>query len=149
MERLRGALTGGGADVGDARMESGTEEGLWWQKTDEVDAWAMGDECAVLRHGRTRRTTCRGENFLAGERQLCFKGSGGEGAEGWAPRGGRVGEREGERGALCVAWSNVAAWHRCGSGPVVAHAGGASPHDSGGRRGQRDTDGVADRWAGT
>jgi hypothetical protein len=53
-----------------------------------------------------------------------LRGAVGRGAEGWAPRGGRVGEREGERGALCVAWSNVSAWHRCGSGPVVAHAGG-------------------------
>jgi hypothetical protein len=23
-------------------MESGVKEGLWWQKTDEEDAWAMG-----------------------------------------------------------------------------------------------------------
>jgi hypothetical protein len=35
-------LTGGGADGGDARTESGAEEGLRWRKTGEVDAWAMG-----------------------------------------------------------------------------------------------------------
>jgi hypothetical protein len=29
-------------DGGDARTESGVEEGLRWWKTDEVDAWAMG-----------------------------------------------------------------------------------------------------------
>jgi hypothetical protein len=32
---------GGGADGGDARTESGAEEGLRWRKTGEVDAWAM------------------------------------------------------------------------------------------------------------
>jgi hypothetical protein len=31
-----------GADGGDARTESGVEEGLRWRKTDEEDAWAMG-----------------------------------------------------------------------------------------------------------
>jgi hypothetical protein len=41
----------GGSDDGDARTESGTEEGLRWRKTSEVDPWAMGDECAVLGHG--------------------------------------------------------------------------------------------------
>jgi hypothetical protein len=33
---------GGGADGGDARTESGVEEGLRWRKTGEEDAWAMG-----------------------------------------------------------------------------------------------------------
>jgi hypothetical protein len=31
-----------GADNGDAWMESGAEEGLWWWKTGEEDAWVMG-----------------------------------------------------------------------------------------------------------
>jgi hypothetical protein len=31
-----------GADNGDARTESGAEEGLWWWKTGEEDAWVMG-----------------------------------------------------------------------------------------------------------
>jgi hypothetical protein len=31
-----------GVDGGDARTESGVEEGLRWQKISEVDAWAMG-----------------------------------------------------------------------------------------------------------
>jgi hypothetical protein len=31
-----------GADGGDTRTESGVEEGLRFQKTGKVDAWAMG-----------------------------------------------------------------------------------------------------------
>jgi hypothetical protein len=45
---------GGGADSGDAQTESGMEEGLWWWKTSEVDAWVMGDECVALGRGQTR-----------------------------------------------------------------------------------------------
>jgi hypothetical protein len=52
-----------GVDGGDARTESGAEEGLWSQKTGEVDTLAMGDEGALLVHGRMRRTTCGGEKF--------------------------------------------------------------------------------------
>jgi hypothetical protein len=37
----RRALTGGGADGGDMQTESSVEEGLWWRKTSEEDAWAM------------------------------------------------------------------------------------------------------------
>jgi hypothetical protein len=40
-----------GADGGDARMESGAEEGLRWWKAGEVDAWAVGEACASLGHG--------------------------------------------------------------------------------------------------
>jgi hypothetical protein len=43
-----------GADDGDAQTESGTEEGLRWRVAGEVDAWAVGEECAVLGCGRTR-----------------------------------------------------------------------------------------------
>jgi hypothetical protein len=46
-------------------------------------------------------------------------------------------ERERERGALGAAWSSA------------ARTSGALPRDSEGRRGQRDADGVADRWAET
>jgi hypothetical protein len=41
-----GALTGG-ANGGDARMESGAEEGLRWWKIGEVDAWEMGSVCGT------------------------------------------------------------------------------------------------------
>jgi hypothetical protein len=67
MEQLRGgAHRGGGmgADGGDARTESGVEEGLRWQKTSEVDAWAMGNQYAALGHGRTRPTARRGEKIF-------------------------------------------------------------------------------------
>jgi hypothetical protein len=97
-----------------------------------------GDECAALGHGWTRRTTHRGEKILVDGRRLCSKGNDGEGAEGWVPRGGGSGEREGEMGALGMTWSSAAVWHRRGSGPAAAHAGVALPRDSGGRRGQRD-----------
>jgi hypothetical protein len=42
------------ADGGDAQTESGTEEGLWWWKTSEEDAWAMGEACAVLERDNRR-----------------------------------------------------------------------------------------------
>jgi hypothetical protein len=43
----------------------------------------------------------RGRNFSADGWRLSFKASDGEGGpEGCAPRGGRAGEREGERGTL-------------------------------------------------
>jgi hypothetical protein len=51
------------ADGGDARTEFGAVEGLRWRKTSEVDAWAMGDECAALGRGRVRQTVCGGEKF--------------------------------------------------------------------------------------
>jgi hypothetical protein len=75
----------------------------------------------------------RGRNFSADGRQLGFKGSGGEGVEGWAPLGGRAGER-----GAGVAWSSAAAWRRRGSGPAATRVGGALPHNSGERRGRRD-----------
>jgi hypothetical protein len=52
-----------GAHGGDARAGSGAEEGLRWQEAGEADAWAVGDECAVLERGRTRRTAHGGEKF--------------------------------------------------------------------------------------
>jgi hypothetical protein len=85
-----------GADGDDARTESGTKEGLWWWKTEEVDTWAMGDECAALGHGRMRRTTRAGENFRPTGGSSVLRGGG---PEGWAPRGGGAGEIEGQRGA--------------------------------------------------
>jgi hypothetical protein len=88
-----------------------------------------------------------GRKFLADGRRLCFKGSGGEGA--W--RGGRSveaeRERERERGGP---WAQHGAGRqRCGSGPSVTRASDALPRDNGGRRGRRDADDVADKWAGT
>jgi hypothetical protein len=51
------------ADGGDARTESGVEEGLRWWKTDEVDAWAMGTSvrCSGV-DGRDER--CAGEKIF-------------------------------------------------------------------------------------
>jgi hypothetical protein len=43
-----------GADGGDAQTESDVEDGLRWREAGEADAWAVGDECAALGHGRTR-----------------------------------------------------------------------------------------------
>jgi hypothetical protein len=88
-----------GADGGDAQMESGAEEGLWWRKTGEVDAWAMGSVCGA-RAWTGEANDMRGKKKV-GRRPLApFKGSGGEGAEGLAPRGGGAGEKEKERGGL-------------------------------------------------
>jgi hypothetical protein len=50
-----------GADGGDARTESGMEEGLRWREAGKVDVWAVGEECAALGRGRTRRTARGGE----------------------------------------------------------------------------------------
>jgi hypothetical protein len=83
-----------GADGGDARTESGAEEGLRWWKTGEVDAWAMGSVCGA-RRGRTRQTTCGGRKKVG--RWLLLRGA--------TERGGRVGvawrrsRGERERGA--------------------------------------------------
>jgi hypothetical protein len=78
-----------GAHGGDARAGSGAEEGLRWQEAGEADAWAVGDECAVLGRGRGRKIRPVGGDFV-------LKGSGGEGGR----RGGRrvEAERERERG---------------------------------------------------
>jgi hypothetical protein len=77
----------------------------------------------------------RGRKFSAGGRWLCFKGSTGEGAR----RGGRLMEVERERereGALGTVLRSASARQQPGRGAC-------------GRRGRRDADGVADRWAGT
>jgi hypothetical protein len=71
-------------------------EGLQWQKTGEVDAWAMGT--SVRHSGMDGRDRQRAEEkYSAGGRRLRFnvKRRGG-GPEGWMPRGGRAEEREGE-----------------------------------------------------
>jgi hypothetical protein len=74
-----------GADGGDAQTESVTEEGLRWWETGEVDAWAVGDECVVLRRGRARRTVRGGEKNSVGGQWLCFKGERrGRGPDRWA-----------------------------------------------------------------
>jgi hypothetical protein len=109
------ALTGGGADGGDVRTESGVGEGLRWWKTSEEDAWAMGTN--ARRSGVDGRDERRaGEKFSrpAGGGSV-LTGSGGEAAR----RGGRrvEAERERERGR--------------GRGPW---------RDSGERRGRRDAD---------
>jgi hypothetical protein len=119
MEQLRGSLTRGGADGGDAQTESGTEEGLRWRKTGEVDTWAIGDECVALGRGRTRRTACAGENFRPAGGGSVLRGAAGRGAR----RGGRRVDAEREReGGLGVAWSSTAAWRRHGSGPTTMRA---------------------------
>jgi hypothetical protein len=58
-----------------------------------------------------------GRKFSVGGRRLCFKGSGGEGAEGWAPCGGGVGERErGGHGRSVEQRDGVtSAWRAAGS----------------------------------
>jgi hypothetical protein len=61
----------------------------------------------------------------------------------------RSGRDRGTEGGLGAAWSSMAAWRRRGSGPATVRASGALPRDSGGWRGQHDTDGVVDMWAGT
>jgi hypothetical protein len=110
-------------------MESGTEEGLQWRKIGEVDAWAMGDECAALGRGRTRRMAHGGENFRPVGGGFILLGAVGRGAR----IGGRRVEAEWERerdrggGALGVARSSAAALRRRGC----------------------DADGVANSWAGT
>jgi hypothetical protein len=126
-----------GADGGDAGTESGAEEGLQWRQTGEVDAWAMGEVCAVLGRGRTRRMAREGEKDRPAAGGYVLRGAAGRGgSERWAPLGGGVGEREGGG----VVWSSAAAWHRCGSGsgPAAACAGGVLPRDSGERQGRRD-----------
>jgi hypothetical protein len=52
-----------GVDGGDARIESSAEEGLRRWKASEADAWVVGDECAALGRGQTRRTARGGEKF--------------------------------------------------------------------------------------
>jgi hypothetical protein len=108
-----------GADDGNARTESGMEKGLQWWKTGDVDAWAMGDECAVLGHGWTRQTACRERKFSAGGRRLCFKGSDGEGAGGEGAGGVGAAWRQSrrERGGAW-AWRGAARQH--GIGVAVA-----------------------------
>jgi hypothetical protein len=97
-----------------------------------------GNEGAALERGWARQTARGGRKRSAGGRWLGFKGSGGEGAEEWMPRGGRAEEREGERGGPGRGVEQ--------RGDVSStRAGGALPRDSGGRRGWHD---VADRWAG-
>jgi hypothetical protein len=128
-----------GVDDGDARTESGAEEGLRWWQTGEVDAWAMGEVCAVLSHGQTRRTACGGENDRSVVGGCVLRGAAGRGelrAMGAAWR--RSGRERGRGGGTGVAWSSTAARRRRGSGLAAARAGEALPHDSGERRGRRD-----------
>jgi hypothetical protein len=70
-----------GADGGDARTESGAEEGLQQRKASETDAWAVGEACASLGHGRTRRTARGGEKDrlvapFKGRRGIAERGGG-------------------------------------------------------------------------
>jgi hypothetical protein len=59
-------------------------------------------EVAAARRRSGEGKSWVGEKNLAGGGGSVLKGSGGEGAEGWAPCGGGAGEREGERGAWRV-----------------------------------------------
>jgi hypothetical protein len=92
-----------GADGGDARTESGAEEGLQQRKASETDAWAVGEACASLGRGRTRRTARGGEKDrlvapFKGRRGIAERG-GGSGS-GDAPRcGGDVGPGSDRRAA--------------------------------------------------
>jgi hypothetical protein len=65
---------------GDARTEFGAEEGLRWRKAGKADAWAVGEACAMLGRGWTRRTTREGEENRP---VAIFKGR-----QGTAERGG-------------------------------------------------------------
>jgi hypothetical protein len=122
-----------GADGGDARTESGTEEGLQRWKTSEADAWMVGEACAALGRGRARQMA-RGEEkdrSAAGGSVLRVAAGRGEGPKGWTPRGGGAGERERGGPKRNVEQHGGVASERPGRG--------ALPCDSGERRGQRDT----------
>jgi hypothetical protein len=65
------------------------EEGLRWREAGEVDAWAVGEECAALGRGRTRRTARGGEKSTGGW-WLPFKGAAGDSRGGARQRGRHV-----------------------------------------------------------
>jgi hypothetical protein len=92
----------GGADGGDARTESDAEDELRWWKTNEVDAWAMGDECVVLGRGRMRPTTRgRGENFRSTGSSSILRGAAGRGAGGAGTAWRWSGRERGRGGPGC------------------------------------------------
>jgi hypothetical protein len=62
-----------GADGGDARTESGVEEGLRWWKAGDVDTWVVGEACATLGRGRARRMACGGEENRSAADGFFFK----------------------------------------------------------------------------
>jgi hypothetical protein len=70
-----------GADGGDARTESGAEEGLRWCKTGEVNAWVMGSVCGT-RVWTDEANGTRGKKKVGRRPVAPFNGSGGEGAGG-------------------------------------------------------------------
>jgi hypothetical protein len=108
----------GAADGGDARTQSGAEEGLRWRKTSEVDAWAMGMsvQCPGM-DGRDER--CMGEKLFGRWATARFSGErrrGGPGGVGTAWRWSRR-ERGREGGPGCgVGWRVAACqWRTVGS----------------------------------
>jgi hypothetical protein len=74
------------------------EEGLRWWEASEADTWAVGEECAVLGRGQTRRTT-RGGEKSAGGWWLPFKGAVGDSRGGGGGSGSVDATRRGARGA--------------------------------------------------
>jgi hypothetical protein len=102
-----------------------------------------GCGAASERRGKNRGG---GENSASGGGSV-LKEEAGRGPEGWAPRGGGAGEREGERE---LAWRGAA--RQCGIGVSAARPWRARAAccrvtvESGGSR--RDVVDVADRWAG-
>jgi hypothetical protein len=107
-----------GADSGDARAESGAEEGLRWWKAGEADAWAVGGRVCDTRAWTDETNDARERKIRSAGGGSVLNGSDGEGAEGWASRGGGEGERERERGAL-------------GAAAARPRVGGALPRNSG------------------
>jgi hypothetical protein len=100
-----------GVDSGDARTESSVGEGLRLGEAGEADAWAVGDESAVLERGWTRRTSRAGGESVGGS---LLKGAAGDSRE----RGVRQQVRHVARGRRpdCVPADH---------GPAAACAGGA------------------------
>jgi hypothetical protein len=135
-----------GVDSGDARTESSVGEGLRLWEAGEADAWAVGDESAVLERGWTRRTSRAGGESVGGS---LLKGAAGDSRE----RGVRQQVRHVARGRRpdCVPADH---------GPAAACAGGAplfqqwhtnaadarAPAGSG--RGSEERAGRGRAWAG-
>jgi hypothetical protein len=74
-----------GVDNGDARTESSVGEGLRLWEAGEADAWAVGDESAVLERGWTRRTSRAGGESVGGS---LLKGAAGDSRERGGPTAG-------------------------------------------------------------
>jgi hypothetical protein len=87
-----------GVDGGDARIESGAEEGLRRWKASEADAWVVGGRVCSTRAWTDETNDARGRKIRQVGSGSVLKGSGGEGPGGvgavWR-RGGRERGRQG------------------------------------------------------